>query len=540
VALVGAATLVAVGLGGVRFLRVAQREHYVPGSASRFGWRWWVGVGPAVNRVLGVAAVGLLVGSWWWWPAAVLAAGCVASGPVGLGLRGRTSPLNWTRRLWTLVTVWAALESCGLGGGVALWFLVGPGVGAVVLVAGAILVPLVMDLALAATVPLERRLAEPYVRRAAARLRQVAPVAVAITGSYGKTTTKGYVAHLAGRQLAVVATPRSFNNRAGLARAVNEHLEPGTQVFVAEMGTYGPGEIAELCSWVKPTIAVITAIGPVHLERFGTEARIVAAKSEILVPAEVAVLNVDSPHLAELAEKVAASGRRVVRCSARQAEADVSVMAEAVGAEAPAAVAGAEGVTGSAEGVPDSTAASSLVVRRCGQLLARVERLVAAPTNVACAVAVALELGVSAEEVAARLPGLRSAPNRLTVHPSDSGITVIDDTFNSNPAGARLALASLCQATTDGHRRVVVTPGMVELGPLQRRENAALAAAVAGTASDLVIVGRTNRRALLEGVGDDASPVLVDTRDEAVSWVRDHLGPGDAVLYENDLPDHFP
>jgi UDP-N-acetylmuramoyl-tripeptide--D-alanyl-D-alanine ligase len=357
-------------------------------------------------------------------------------------------------------------------------------------------------------------------------------VAVAITGSYGKTTTKGYVAHLAGRQLAVVATPRSFNNRAGLARAVNEHLEPGTQVFVAEMGTYGPGEIAELCSWVKPTIAVITAIGPVHLERFGTEARIVAAKSEILVPAEVAVLNVDSPPLAELAEKVAASGRRVVRCSARQAEADVAVMAEAVGGEMPAVAAGAGGVA-------DSGAAAAFVVRRCGQLLARVERLVAAPTNVACAVAVALELGISAEEVAARLPGLPAAPNRLTVHPSDNGVTVIDDTFNSNPAGARLALASLCQATTDGHRRVVVTPGMVELGPLQRRENAALAARVAGTASDLVIVGRTNRRALLEGAGDE-SPVLVDTRDEAVAWVRDHLGTGDAVLYENDLPDHFP
>jgi UDP-N-acetylmuramoyl-tripeptide--D-alanyl-D-alanine ligase len=80
---------------------------------------------------------------------------------------------------------------------------------------------------------------------------------------------------------------------------------------------------------------------------------------------------------------------------------------------------------------------------------------------------------------------------------------------------------------------------MVELGPLQRRENAALAARVAGTASDLVIVGRTNRRALLEGAGDE-SPVLVDTRDEAVAWVRDHLGTGDAVLYENDLPDHFP
>lgn len=514
VAIASAAAAVAVGLGGVRFLRVAQREHYVPGAALRFGWRWWVGAGPGVNRLLGAVAVGLLVASFWWWPAAVLAAGCVAFGPVGLGLRGRTSPLAWTRRLRTLGAAWAVLACCGLGAGVALWALWSAGVGALVLVATAIVVPGLVDLALAATAPLERRLAQPYVRRAAARLRQVGPVVVAITGSYGKTTTKGYVAHLAGRQLAVIATPRSFNNRAGLARAVNEHLEPGTQVFVAEMGTYGPGEIAELCSWAIPRIAVITAIGPVHLERFGSEDRIVAAKSEILERAEVAVLNVDSPPLAELADRVAGSGRRVLRCSGRWADADVSVVAG-----------------------PDEGA---LVVRRGGQLVAQVQAVEAAPTNVACAVAVALELGVPAEEVAARLPGLPSAPNRLAVHTTEAGFTVIDDTFNSNPAGARLALASLCHHSSDGHRRVVVTPGMVELGPSQRRENAALATAVATAATDLVIVGRTNRRALLQGAGPSASPVLVDTRDDAVAWVRAQLGPGDAVLYENDLPDHFP
>lgn len=514
VAVAGAAAAVAVGLGGLRFLRVAQREHYMAGAAVRFGWRWWVAAGPAVNRLLAGVAVGLLAASWWWWPAAVLAAACVAYGPVGLGLRGRTSPLAWTRRLKTLGALWAVLAAGGLGVGVVLWVLAGAGGGALVLVATAMLVPGLVDLALVATAPLERRLVQPYVRRASARLRQVAPVVVAITGSYGKTTTKGYVAQLIGRQLAVVATPRSFNNRAGLARAVNEHLEPGTQVFVAEMGTYGPGEIAELCSWVSPRIAVITAIGPVHLERFGTEARIVAAKSEILERAEVAVLNVDSPPLAELAERVAASGRRVLRCSGRRGDADVSVLA------------------GPGEG--------TLVVRRDGELLAKVQGVEAAPTNVACAVAVALELGVPAGEVAARLPGLPTAPNRLTVHSSESGFTVIDDTFNSNPAGARLALASLCRHSSDGHRRVVVTPGMVELGPRQRRENAALATDVAATASELIIVGRTNRRALLEGAGPTASPVLVDTRDEAVAWVRAHLGPGDAVLYENDLPDHFP
>ena len=90
------------------------------------------------------------------------------------------------------------------------------------------------------------------------------------------------------KALNVVASPASFNNRAGLARTINEHLAPGTDVLVAEMGTYGPGEIRDMCRFVPPDIAAITAIGPVHLERMRSEDRITEAKSEIFERASVA------------------------------------------------------------------------------------------------------------------------------------------------------------------------------------------------------------------------------------------------------------
>ena len=123
-----------------------------------------------------------------------------------------------------------------------------------------------------------------------------------------------------------MATPASFNNRAGLARAVNEHLADGTEVFVAEMGTYGPGEIADLCRWCPPAIAVITAIGPVHLERFGSEDRIVEAKAEITVPAADVVLQVDDPRLAALADRAEAAGQAGLPVLGRPtAAADVAV-----------------------------------------------------------------------------------------------------------------------------------------------------------------------------------------------------------------------
>ena len=193
---------------------------------------------------------------------------------------------------------------------------------------GACAVPFVVDAAAALLSPIERRLVTPYVTAAQSRLAQVAPTVVAITGSFGKTSTKQHVAHLLAGSRTVVASPASFNNRAGLARAVNEQLLPGTDVFVAEMGTYGKGEIAELCRWCPPSIAVITAIGPVHLERFKTEEAIVAAKSEITEAAHTVVLNVDDPRLAALADRLAAAGTKsVVRCSAVDTAADVCVEA---------------------------------------------------------------------------------------------------------------------------------------------------------------------------------------------------------------------
>ena len=288
---------------GARWLRVAQREHYLPGSTSRFAWRWWSSRPLALPMaVVALAAAGVAFAS----PLVSLAtAAVVIVGPPYLGVRGRTSPLALTRRLRLLAGVWLVLQAVVLVIGVLVHRA------APVAALGACAVPLLVDAACAVLSPVERRLMRPYVTTARARLAQVAPVVVAITGSFGKTSTKQHVAHLVAGSRTVVASPASFNNRAGLARAVNEQLAPGTDVFVAEMGTYGKGEIADLCRWCPPSIAVITAIGPVHLERFKTEDAIVAAKSEITVSAHTVVLNVDDPRLAVLADQLAADGSGV-------------------------------------------------------------------------------------------------------------------------------------------------------------------------------------------------------------------------------------
>ncbi len=491
-----AACLIASIPAGLRWLRVAQREHYLPPSVATFAGRWWVN-GPVNVALLLVMIVGL-VGSWWspWWGLLVAAA---QIGPVGLGIRGRTSPLAWTPRLRRVAAVSGVFA-------VAVYWA-GAAVGsAFAVAAGLFLLPALIDLALLALLPVERAMGRRWVDQAAARLRSSDARVVAITGSYGKTTTKQYTAHLLGGAFRTVASPASFNNRMGLARAINEHLVPGTEVFVAEMGTYGPGEIEELTSWIRPEVAAIVAIGPVHLERFRTEERIVAAKAEILDRARVGVISVDHPLLTALAED-RRSDLDIITVSALSADARVLVRDGAL----------------TVDGVEVGSAPADVF-----------------EVNLAAAVGIGVALGVPVAEMVSRFGDLPHPEHRQSVSRSDLGFSIIDDTFNSNPAGARLGLDHLRRVGSAG-RTVVVTPGMVELGDRQFEENRRFGEEAAGVADDLVVVGATNRRALLRGsAGGAASVTVVASRQAAVDWVKGNLGPGDAVLYENDLPDHYP
>ena len=493
------------GAAGARWLRVAQREHYIAPWTTRFARRWHLL--DRTNRALFGGSVAATVVSLFLPAVSLVVAAIAVIAPLGLPLRGRTSALNWTRRMRTVgaVTALFAVVPTAIG----LLVGVGPGVAALVVVG----LPALVDLALRALAPVERRAAARYVEQASARLRAVDPTTVAITGSYGKTTTKVIIGHLLRDHLPIVASPASFNNMAGLSRAVNEHLHDDTEVFVAEMGTYGKGEIASMCAWVQPDIGVMTAIGPVHLERMRTLDGIVEAKAEILDGASTGVLNVDAHGLAALADAVEERGLDVVRCSGIDEGADVFV----------------------------KRLDDGLRIRIDGQDVASGVTADADASNVACALGVAVALGVDVGLIVERLADLPTAEHRRSTITSESGATIIDDTFNANPDGAVAALRMMRRLATDGRKRVVVTPGMIELGDLQTAENQRFAERASENATHLLLVGRTNLRALRAGAKHgDAEVHELATRDAAVAWVRSHTAGGDVVLYENDLPDHFP
>jgi len=510
-------------LAAARWLRVAQREHYLPGAVCGFARRWWT-VDSRNIALLGLGVVGL-VGSLWEPWAAVVPIEVAAVGPFGLSMRGSTSPLAWTRRLRTLAGVYTALSALLVAVGALAGFA------AAAMGATALAAPVVVDLALALTRPLEKRAAGRFVDRARSSLDRVSPTRVAITGSFGKTTVKGYLRHLVSGSRSVVASPASFNNTGGLSRTVNEHLTPDTEVFIAEMGAYGPGEIRDLCSWVRPDVAVLCHIGPVHLERFGTLEATVRAKAEIFETAGTAVLNVDDPLIDPLAGELADRGLTVVTCSGGGRGATTADVIVTTVASGPGAESGAGPVR------PGSRSRCLVTVR--GETFESSLPDDTHSDNAALAVGAAVALGVEPSTAAGRLPGLRGAPHRREFSVSPTGVTVIDDTFNSNPAGAAAAVAAL--ASVPARRRVVATPGMVELGDRQRTENIEFGRLAATTADTVIIIGRTNRAALLEGSrSGTAEVVVVANRGEAVQWARNNLEAGDAVLYENDLPDHFP
>lgn len=503
-------TLAAGVVGQLRWLRVAQRVQYLPGEVSRIerlwfvrrplGILWWViavvlAIGGTLPDVLGATVLIWLV------PIAPLVS---ALTPWRLPVWGVTKPIAWTGRLIRLAVVNLLLL---IALGFAAWWLLG----SAGLLIPLLLQALVTDVALAILWPIERAFQKKYLREAQAKLAKVGPQIVAITGSYGKTSTKGYTAALLQSKYQVMASPASFNNLMGLSRAINDKLTPGTEVFVAEMGMNAEGRIRELGKAFPPYISAITVVGEAHYERLGSHEAIFRAKAEITENASVVVLPVDQPELVKLSETCRARGTIVVTVSATGREADVSIDPEAKTVRyGPGSEARDIDVPALAHGV-----------------------------NIAVALGIAWALDVPVDMALGQLVHLPVASHRSEMTVTDRGVAIIDDTYNSNPPGAAKAvLAARDIAAERGGTFYVVTPGMVELGALQFRRNRELGELISASGGVCFAVGLTNRRALVAGAGAQTKVFL--TRDDAVGAVNQVAGPGDVILYENDLPDHYP
>ena len=152
-----------------------------------------------------------------------------------------------------------------------------------------------------------------------------------------------------------------------------------------------------------------------------------------------------------------------------------------------------------------------------------------------------MQLGMPIEKIRHAVARIEQVEHRLSMKRTPGGVTIIDDAFNSNPDGSRMALDVL--ASMKKGKRIIITPGMIELGDKQYEYNNRFGRKIASSADIAIIVGAYNRDAILMGLKDAGMPEekvrAVDTFKEAQAVLGTLIAPGDTVLYENDLPDTF-
>jgi UDP-N-acetylmuramoyl-tripeptide--D-alanyl-D-alanine ligase len=376
--------------------------------------------------------------------------------------------------------------------------------------------------------PVQSAINASFARKARTRLDATAPVVIGVTGSFGKTSTKFAIANLLGGPEIAFATPGSYNTPMGVVRAINENFEDKHRFVIVEMGAYREGDIAELCDFARHSIGVLTAIGPAHLERFGSMDAIKRAKYEIVqkLPRDgVAVMNTDDLNVRALADRT--TGVPVIRYGLDRT--------------------GEPNVTAKDHSYSPNGTTATVVDADGGELQIKTKLLGEhAIQFILAGVAVARLQGIPLVDLGPRIEALEPVEHRLQLIKGAGGVTVIDDAFNSNPAGAAAALEVLADFDqSDANQIVVITPGIVELGDLQAEANERFGHHAGTVADHLIVVGKLNRDAIVRGATTPgtgelkANVIVVDTLDEATDHLKTLLKPGDVVLFENDLPDQY-
>ena len=367
----------------------------------------------------------------------------------------------------------------------------------------------------------EKIITEYYFRSARRKLlSQSDLIRIGITGSYGKTSVKHILGTILAERFTVLITPKSFNTPMGVARAIRERLLPAHQVFIAEMGARHVGDIRELCRLVRPTIGILTSVGPQHLETFKTVDRVAMTKYELIAA------------LPEDGQCFFADDRAIARQLYDQTEKPKTLVSLSAGD----AIVWSENVSVSSEGSTFDLCTSDGVRTRCQTCLLGEHNIL----NILLAAAVAISLGLSGRQVARGIRRIEPIKSRLELLKNPNSYTIINDGFNSNPVGAQAALDVLgCFPK----RRIVITPGMVELGAKEAEINKAFGTSIAQAADIAIIVGKRRVQPILDGLREAGFPEenihQVGSLDESTTVLNSLVRKDDTVLYENDLPDNY-
>ena len=428
------------------------------------------------------------------------------------------TPLVYTKRIYRLLFVYALIVC-------AFTWIVGyfgknfiPYLSFGLIGITPIFLPLFVVFSFYITYPIEKWIANSYIKKAKKRLyNQKNLKVIGITGSYGKTSLKNILSTILSEKYKVCKSPLSYNTPLGIAKTILSSLNDSDEIFIAEMGARQKGDIKELCEFVRPQIGIITGIGNQHLLTFGSIDNIISTKCELADFTKnngyKIYFNVDNDNAKIISEQYSNAV-----CSSLNDENLIVT-----------------NINTCKDGSTFTLSYNGKSVK-CNTILLGKHNI----SNIVLASKVALDLGLSLEEVSNGISKLLTIPHRLEILKSTSTYTIIDDAYNGSVEGSSVSLDVLAQFD---HNRFVITPGLVELGGEQKKSNYEFGKKMAQICDYVIIDSQINfesiSNGLLDGGFDDKKIIQVGNLNQAVKMLNKYATANDVVLFENDLPDNY-
>lgn len=378
--------------------------------------------------------------------------------------------------------------------------------------------PIMTYLCWCLTLPIEKAFSKWYVDDAKRILKSYKNLKViGITGSYGKTTTKFILSRILSEKYNVVCTPQSFNTPMGVVRTIRENLKPQTQVFVCEMGAKNVGDIKEICDIVNPDLGIITSVGAQHLETFKSVDNVFKTKFE-------------------LADCVTAKkGEIFVNCDSEEIKNRLS--------ENSFITYGTENADYTAFNISCGRNGSEFDITLGDKTVHFNSRLLGLHSiiNITGCVGLAYELGVDTKDIQYAVASLKPTEHRLELKSSLNGSLMIDDAYNSNPEGCIEAVRVL--SSFEGMQKIIITPGLIELGEKEYDCNFRLGLETADKCDIIIFVGLNRSKPMVDAVNttdfNKENMYVASSFKEAMQIYSKFANSNTVLLIENDLPDNY-
>lgn len=369
--------------------------------------------------------------------------------------------------------------------------------------------------------PLEKQVYNYYMRKAKRKLADMNNLdVIGITGSYGKTSSKNILNDILSVKFYTCPSPKNFNTPNGLMLTINNHLDKFANIFIAEMGAFKQGEIQELCDFVHPKYGILTKIGTAHMDSFGSQENIQNGKFELIesLPSDgVGVLNGDDELQVDYKLK---NNCKILWVGIDNKDVDVR----------------AENIAMTYKGM-----SFDVIFKGDKEKYHFETKLIGIPNvyNILAGIALGKELGIKIDQLKLGVKKVKSIEHRLELK-KFLDINIIDDAYNSNPVGSKMAVDVL---NLMPGKKIIVTPGMIELGEKEYELNMKFGQHIADVCDEVILVGKEQTKPIYEGLlskdYNEKNIHIINDVKIAFKLMQELKGNETYVLLENDLPDIF-